>query len=98
MSERAYTVAQINQLRDVCREKVIWGSYGGPDLEPGETTVMSRGFAPGDVERDTTELVRMHMLAGHTAADLLASERGVSEGWREVRARVTGSGESGVEG
>lgn len=64
---RAYTVKEIDALRIACRKR------------EGERIPTSLGFNPlkhivpvAEIE----EIVRTHMLAGHTAEDLLASEKG----------------------
>lgn len=69
MPERAYTVREIDALRSACRDKVLWGSYSGPDGD-----VVSQIFGRGEVESRAEEMVRTFMLAGLTARDLLASD------------------------
>lgn len=71
MGERAYTVSEINDLRQVVETKWLWGSYNLSQHSGG----MSRSFNENERAKAVEEMVRTHMLAGHTAADLLASER-----------------------
>ena len=69
MSERRYTVAEIDSLRHAHEMKYLYGSYAGP-----RNNQCSRSYSP--VEKDTVveQWVRTSMLAGHTADDLIASE------------------------
>lgn len=69
MSERAYTVVELDELRAVVERKWLWGSYRGPLADDG-----SRAYYPHEKTIEVEELVRTHMLAGHTAADLISSE------------------------
>ncbi|GHC61761.1 hypothetical protein GCM10010136_02510 [Limoniibacter endophyticus] len=66
---RAYTVREIDDLRNACRNKFIWGFYSGAIVAG-----ISRSYKESEMIRSSEELVRTHMLAGHTATDLLASE------------------------
>lgn len=69
MSERAYTVTDLDDLRRAVRNKYIWGNYhGGYDGQWG------RPGKIGEAEVVVEEMVRTHMIAGHTASDLLASQ------------------------
>ncbi len=72
--ERNYTVAELCALRSVCETKVVWGWYSGPHYGANQSCVSSRSFGPGEVERSADILVRQHILCGHTAEDLIASE------------------------
>lgn len=69
VSERAYTVKEIDALRKACGERVLWGT-----TKPLAGCVSSDCFAPGETETLTEELVRTHMLAGHTAEDIYAAD------------------------
>lgn len=68
MTDRKYSVEEVNALRRVVESKYLFGSYHG-------RCGFSRAYK--DVEKDKTveEMVRTHMIAGHTAEDLLASEK-----------------------
>lgn len=68
MSERSYTVRELDDLRSVVERKWLYGSYGFRDG-------CSRSYNEVEKTKCVEELVRTHMLAGHTAQDLLASER-----------------------
>lgn len=74
---RAYTIKELDALRNAVRNKELWGSYGGPDPVPvGQVANgCSRSFKPDELTRVVEEQVRTYMLAGHTAQDLLASEK-----------------------
>jgi len=75
---RAYTVKEIDALRTAVVNKHAWGSYLG---STGQNAVLfERQYKEGATERAVEELVRTHMLAGHTAEDLIASERETTGG------------------
>jgi hypothetical protein len=71
MTERAYTVSEIEALRRAIDNKYLFGSYN-PQLQSG--TLMSRSYMADEKMNAVEQMVRTHMLAGHTAADLYASE------------------------
>lgn len=71
MSDRRYTVAEIDALRRAVANKYLWGFYSGP---PEATHYSSRNFKEADMEKIVEERVRTHMLAGHTAEELTASD------------------------
>lgn len=68
--ERAYTVSEIDYLRRVIANKWLFGGYG--QLSHGGC---SHSFRQEEMDVAVEQLVRTSMLAGHTAEDLLASER-----------------------
>lgn len=68
MSERKYSVREIASLRSAVENKYLYGSYTGG-------TGMSRTYMASEKENAVEQRVRTHMLAGHTAEDLYASER-----------------------
>lgn len=70
MSERKYSVSELDNLRRVVERKWLWGYYT-PQMHSG----CSRGYKEAEKTKSVEELVRTHMLAGHTAEDLLASEQ-----------------------
>jgi hypothetical protein len=75
MTDRAYTVKDIDALRGVIEQKLDWGYYTGPHREDGVTgSICGAMWRQGERTQAVEEHVRTHMLAGHTAADLLASE------------------------
>lgn len=65
MKERRYTVREIDELRACCFNKLSRGAYWG------NTGVLLK--SSGDRVKDVEEMVRTHMLAGHTAQDLIES-------------------------
>lgn len=66
MTERAYTVPEIDALRQVCERKYLWGSY---DLAPNGRC--SRSYMEQDMVVAVEQMVRTFMLAGKTAQDLV---------------------------
>jgi hypothetical protein len=69
MTDRAYTVQEIDALRMCCRHKYLWGHYSGPRHDS-----LSRGYQESDMITAVEEMVRTHMLAGHTADDLKSAD------------------------
>ncbi|HEX7854460.1 MAG TPA: hypothetical protein VF503_12265 [Sphingobium sp.] len=69
MTEEKYTVQEIDALRQVCKTKFLFGSYRGPT---GGGT--SRSYGQGELVASVEQMVRTHIMAGHWAADLLATE------------------------
>lgn len=69
MSERAYTVGDIDDLRTAVANKWLWGAYSGPS-----GNCMSRSYQSAEKDTAVEQMVRTHMLAGHTGDDLRASE------------------------
>jgi hypothetical protein len=65
MSERKYSVSEINELRRVVENMYLFGTY---NLVSGGT--MSRSFSESEKNIAVEQQVRTHMLAGHTADDL----------------------------
>ncbi len=65
-----YSVAELDALRRCVEMKYLYGTYDCP-----QNGGMSRCFIANEKEKAVEERVRTHMLAGHTAEDLLASER-----------------------
>ena len=74
MIERAYTVGEIDGLRAACSNKWLWGSYRGPQVFAGGSGGNSRSYREEELVACVEQMVRTHMLAGQTAADLYASE------------------------
>ena len=73
MSERAYTVKELQALRRAVEDKWLFGSYNPDCSRPGGR--ISRSYMETEKIQAVEQLVRTHMLAGHTAADLYDSER-----------------------
>lgn len=69
MSERAYTVREIDDLRKAVENKWLFGSY-----MPSQISGFSRSYNEVEKAACVEQLVRTHMMAGHTAEDLYASE------------------------
>ena len=65
--ERAYTVREVDALRSACESKWLFGSYRW-------RSGASRPYKQEEKTSCVEEMVRTHMLAGHTAEDLYASE------------------------
>jgi hypothetical protein len=66
---RAYTVKELDELRDVCSRKWLFGCY-----QIGSGFQVSRTYSGGEKTMAIEEMVRTHMVAGHTAQDLIESE------------------------
>lgn len=86
MTERAYTVQEIDALRRVVENKELWGRYSGPiDKSVTKTnpdgswqtfsTGFSKSFKRDELTRIVEERVRTYMVAGLTATDLLEGRR-----------------------
>jgi hypothetical protein len=64
---RAYTVFEIDQLRQVV--EAIW-LYGNPSPGGRSGPFVSRVYGENEKSVAVEEMVRTHMLAGHTADDI----------------------------
>lgn len=71
MVERAYTVTEIDALRRVVEHKYLWGCY---KFHPPMVSRIGRAYREEEKVASVEQMVRTHMLAGHTADDLLKSE------------------------
>ncbi len=69
MTDRSYTVAELDALRCAVERKFLYGRYAGPT-----NGGWSRTYQEDEKVACVEQQVRTHMLAGHTAEDLLASE------------------------
>jgi hypothetical protein len=72
MSERKYSVTEIDALRRAVENKWLFGSYGQTGSAPHAG--FSRSYREDEKMIAVEQMVRTHMLAGHTAEDLYASE------------------------
>lgn len=72
MTDRAYTVSEIDALREACANKWLWGSYRGPQGSYSDEP--SRVYYGQEKDVAVEQMVRTHMMAGHTAQDLYASD------------------------
>lgn len=71
MTDRKYTVSEIDALRECCRHKWIWGAYFyTPVSKSGGRT--SRPYQQQDLDRGVEEMVRTFMIAGITIEDIRA--------------------------
>lgn len=80
MTERAYTVKEVEALRDACKWKLACGRYSGPVGAAGLTPSTQAGgtkiYGPNweaylsPPVADVEEMVRTCMLAGFTAQEL----------------------------
>lgn len=66
MMERIYTVAEIEALRQAIENKYLFGTYRGPT-----GNFQSQAYNETEKASVIEQRVRTHMLAGHTADDLL---------------------------
>jgi len=62
---RAYTVAEIDALRQLCESKYLFGTFF-----PKSIGFCSRSFRESDKILAVEEMVRTYMLAGITANDI----------------------------
>ena len=69
MTDRAYTVRELDDLRRVVEHKWLFGSYS-----LALNNVTSRIYREEEKQKAVEERTRTHMLAGHTAQDLYESE------------------------
>ena len=67
--ERAYTIKEIEDLRDLCSDKWLYGSFF--PFRDG-CSRFSRSYKPEERDKGVEELVRTYMLAGITAEDIWA--------------------------
>jgi len=87
MVDRAYTVAEIDALRQLCDTKWLYGTFFQHFPEPtpiydangniigyGGSIYCSRSYKPGEKDKGVEELVRTYMLAGITAEDIRAQK------------------------
>jgi hypothetical protein len=70
MTERAYTVNEIESLRRAVENKWLFGSYG-----QSMGISQSRTYSEPEKTQCVEHIVRTWMQAGKTAEDLYASER-----------------------
>lgn len=68
--KRAYTVHEIDKLRQVCGDRWLFGTTCF-DCSPG----LSRAYKEVDKDRAVEEMVRTYMVAGITAEDILEADR-----------------------
>lgn len=66
--ERAYMLKEIDDLRQLCRDKWTYGSFF-PDFASGQ---IGRTWYGSERDIGTEELVRTYMLAGITAEQIRA--------------------------
>lgn len=71
MTPRTYTVREVNELRRVVEHKWMHGTHG---TWPGNVVKTPPIVSRNEQEIAVEERVRTHMLAGHTAEDLINSE------------------------
>lgn len=72
--ERRYSVSELNNLRRAVENKWLFGNYG-PDQSMQSR--MSRSYREEEKIKAVEEIVRTHMISGHTADDLYASEQSI---------------------
>lgn len=67
---RKYSVQELDALRSVVESKWLFGMY-----DTSNFSGFGRSYGEGEKEKAVEEMVRTHMLAGHTAEDLIASQQ-----------------------
>lgn len=70
MSERAYTVAELDALRRAVETRWLFGTTR---MRPGPS--QSRVYTAEEKDRAVEALMRTHMLAGHTAQDIYDADK-----------------------
>jgi hypothetical protein len=85
MSERAYTVKEIDALRRACRERVIWGSSVMSHLYRGRS---SGSYKASEADQKAEEMVRTFMLAGITAEQVKEQDQSAED--ERTKAALTG--------
>mgnify|MGYP003672117436 CR=1 FL=1 len=76
--ERSYTVKEVDALKAAHKDKFLWGSYNGPCMKydnAGYSSRTSAQYKEADLRICVEDATRTSIIAGHVAADLLASER-----------------------
>ena len=71
MADRKYTVEEIDALRAACEMRWLYGS-ANPEFHAGSSRVFTEEEKAAAVE----QMVRTHMLAGHTQSDLIKADGG----------------------
>lgn len=69
MREKSYTVKEIDALRAACELKWLFGTTKQP------ISSVSRSYNETQKTKCVEELVRTHMMAGHTAQDIYDADR-----------------------
>lgn len=70
MADTRYSVKELDDLRSVVEHKWLFGAYS-----PTSRSGISRSYNDADKTKSVEEIVRTHMLAGHTAQELIESEQ-----------------------
>ena len=70
MSERKYTVHEIDELRAVCERRWLFGS-----AYLSANTGCSRSYKSSEKDIGVEQLVRTYMLSGITAQDIYETDR-----------------------
>jgi len=73
MTDRAYTVEELDDLRRLMENKFLYGFY---TCNPRGMTTFSRCYHENEKVHAVEEMVRTAMVAGHTADDYRKSESG----------------------
>lgn len=79
MTERKYTVSEIDALRRAFENKYIWGWYGGPPYTGPGQGGSSRSYSEKEKVLAVEQQIQTAMMAGHTADDLFESESSARE-------------------
>ena len=74
---RAYTIEEIDDLREVLRDRIVWGTCCREAIAGS-----SGSYRRDEMERTAEDQLRTAMLAGHTADDFRAADR---ERWYGAR-------------
>lgn len=69
--KREYSVEETNDLRKALENKYLFGFYSD---EKCNQSMSSRAYLQAEKDKEVEDRLRTHMLAGHTAEDLIKSE------------------------
>ena len=72
MTERKYSVSEIDMMREAIRHQLIWGDIYGTPIKTAEYA--STSYNAEQVDRATEDRLRTYMLAGIDPSELIYNE------------------------
>ena len=78
MSERRYTVREIDELREVCDMRYMWGTTV-PGFDPTGGIHHSRTYRETERVTAVEQMIRTYMLAGITAKQIREEDKRLAE-------------------
>lgn len=85
MTERAYTVSEIDALRSACEQRYLWGTTYSITSASG--SYASQSYKESDKIAAVEQMVRTYMLGGITAGDIHAEDRARAEAYAAADAK-----------